>query len=449
MHDCIVRNIRLLGPRGWQEADLAIDQGRFSAIGNASEAGREVVDGEGSFCFPGGVDLHVHFNEPGRSHWEGFATGSLAAAAGGCTMVAEMPLNSIPSTISVEALDEKLVSISSKSRVDFSLWGGLVPGNLESIHPLADAGVIAFKAFMSPSGTEDFINSDIATLKEGMKRIAPTGKFLALHAEDPAILNPSNQKLAQRKSAFDWEASRPAEAEISAIRIAIELAGETGCPIHIVHVSSAQALAPITEAKNSGVDITCETCPHYLLLSIEDAERIGPDAKCAPPLRYRDSIDILWKSLENGEIDTIGSDHSPCPPEMKTGLSFYDAWGGISGLQHGLPLVWSQCSESPELLSHLVQLSSSGPAKRARLEAKGSIEIGKDADFVLVDSSITPKEIIADNLVCKHRASAYCGMQTSFDVRQTWLRGNLICENGKAIGKPSGVFCRAVDNWRR
>lgn len=446
MHDCIVRNIRLLGPRGWQEADLAIDYGLFSEIGKVSEAGRDVVDGAGSFCFPGGVDLHVHFNEPGRTHWEGFSTGSLAAAAGGCTMVAEMPLNSIPSTTSVEALDEKLDSIRSKSRVDFCLWGGLVPGNLDCIQPLADAGVIAFKAFMSPSGTEDFINSDVATLKEGMKRIAPTGKFLALHAEDPVILNPSNQKLYQRKNAFDWEASRPAEAEISAIQIAIELAGETGCPIHIVHVSSAQALAPITEAKNRGVDITCETCPHYLLLSIEDAERIGPDAKCAPPLRYQDSIDLLWKSLENGQIDTIGSDHSPCPPKMKAGLSFYDAWGGISGLQHGLPLLWSRCSERPELLSHLVQLSSSRPAKIAKLETKGSIETGKDADFVLVDSSMTPKEIRADNLVYKHQASAYCGMQTSFIVRQTWLRGNLVYENGKAIGKPSGAFCRAFGN---
>ena len=176
-----------------------------------------------------------------------------------------------------------------------------MPGNLDCIQPLADAGVIAFKAFMSPSGTEDFINSDVATLKEGMKRIAPTGKFLALHAEDPVILNPSNQKLYQRKNAFDWEASRPAEAEISAIQIAIELAGETGCPIHIVHVSSAQALAPITEAKNRGVDITCETCPHYLLLSIEDAERIGPDAKCA--LRHSAT---KTQSICSGKVSRMG-----------------------------------------------------------------------------------------------------------------------------------------------
>lgn len=446
MHDCIVRNIRLLGPRGWQEADLAVDQGRFSAIGNVSEAGREVVDGKGSVCFPGGVDLHVHFNEPGRTHWEGFATGSLAAAAGGCTFVAEMPLNSIPSTTSVEALEEKLASIGSKSRVDFALWGGLVPGNLESLQPLADAGVIAFKAFMSPSGTEDFINSDIATLKAGMKRIAPTGKFLAIHAEDPAVLDKSNRGLSQRKSAFDWEASRPVEAEISAIQIAIELAGDTDCPIHIVHVSSAQALATITEAKSRGVNVTCETCPHYLLLSTEDADRIGPDAKCAPPLRYRDSIDALWQSLSNGEIDTIGSDHSPCPPEMKSGLAFYDAWGGISGLQHGLPLLWSHRSESPELLALLVQLSSTGPSKRAGLDAKGFIEIDKDADFVLVDSSPMPRKIKADNLVYKHRTSAYCGMQTTLEVRQTWLRGSLICENGKAIGDPSGAFCRGQTN---
>ena len=443
MHDRIVRNIRLLGSQGWQPADLAFDQGLFSAIGNVSEAGREVIDGRGSLCFPGGVDLHVHFNEPGRTHWEGFANGSLAAAAGGCTIVAEMPLNSIPSTTSVEALDEKLLSIGSKSRVDFALWGGLVPGNLESIQPLADAGVIAFKAFMSPSGTDDFVNSDIATLREGMKRIASTGKFLALHAEDPAILDTASRGLAQRKNALDWEASRPVEAEISAIEIAIELAGETGCPIHIVHVSSAQALNPIAEAKNRGVNITCETCPHYLLLSIEDAEGIGPDAKCAPPLRYRDSIDKLWQCLRKGVIDTIGSDHSPCPPEMKSGLSFYEAWGGISGLQHGLPLLWQHCSEDHELLSCLVRLSSSEPAKKAGLEAKGSIEIGKDADFILVDSSQTPNEIKADNLVYKHGVSAYCGMQTSLNIRQTWLRGSLTFENGEATGEPSGAFYRA------
>lgn len=440
MHDRIVRNIRLLGAQGWQSADLAIDQGRFSEIGKVTEAGRDVIDGRGSYCFPGGVDLHVHFNEPGRTHWEGFATGSLAAASGGCTFVAEMPLNSIPSTTSVEALDEKLHSIGSKSHIDFALWGGLVPGNFDSIQPLAEKGVIAFKAFMSPSGTDDFINSDIATLREGMKRIAPTGKFLALHAEDPAILDSASRGLAHRSNAFDWEASRPVEAEISAIEIAIELAGETGCPIHIVHVSSAQALAPITEAKSMGVNITCETCPHYLLLSIEEADRIGPDAKCAPPLRYGNSIEKLWESLSNGEIDTIGSDHSPCPPEMKEGLSFYDAWGGISGLQHGLPLLWHRCASDPELLLILTQLSSLNPAKRIGLETKGSIEIGKDADFILVDADTRTEAVELRELLYKHPVSAYCGMDRSLKVRQSWLRGNLIFEEGAATRDPIGAF---------
>ena len=442
MHDRIVRNIRLLSPEGWQAADLAIDQGRFSAIGKADEAGREIIDGRGSLCFPGGVDLHVHFNEPGRTRWEGFSTGSLAAAAGGCTFAAEMPLNSIPSTTTVQALEEKLHSIGAKSHVDFALWGGLVPGNLESLQPLADEGVIAFKAFMSPSGTDDFINSDIATLKEGMKRIAPTGKFLALHAEDPAVLDPANRRLARRSNALDWEASRPVEAEISAIEIAIELAGETGCPIHIVHVSSAQALAPIAQAKAKGVDITCETCPHYLLLSIEDAERIGPDAKCAPPLRYRNSLATLWECLAAGEIDTIGSDHSPCPPEMKAGLSFFDSWGGISGLQHGLPLLWHRCANDPKSLFQLTRLSTLNPAKKVGLETKGSLKIGKDADFILVDSKTPPEKIELRDLLYKHSASAYCGMEQSLAVRQTWLRGNPIFENGAPSGDPTGKFYR-------
>lgn len=441
MHDLVIRNAQIVKSGAWQTTDIAIDAQRFSSFENVASPGKREIDATGLRCFPAGIDLHVHFNEPGRTHWEGFATGSLAAAAGGISFLAEMPLNSIPSTVNLDALAIKLDAIGSQSVVDFGLWGGLVPGNTNDLQELADAGVVGFKAFMSPSGTDDFANSDTSTLKAGMQEIAKTGKILALHAEDPKVLDTVSKQLSSKESAFDWEASRPIEAEISAIKIALELAGETGCRIHIVHVSNAEALEVIAEGKRQGIDVTCETCPHYLLLSIDDSHRIGPNAKCAPPLRPPQTVSKLWNSLKLGSIDTIGSDHSPSPPEMKSGAAnYFQAWGGISGLQHGLPLLWSRAMNDPTLLEKIMELSSKNGSRLIGLEHKGSLEIGMDADFVLVKEA--PTMIDNADLKYRHPYSAYAGLQTKVQVVETWMRGHCIFGPRRESNFPTGRFIR-------
>ena len=446
MLDTVIRDVQLLSAKGWERCDIAIEAGVIVAIAESVlDSSRAEVCAEGAYMLPGAVDLHVHFNEPGRTHWEGFETGSAAAAAGGVTYLAEMPLNSIPSTVSVDALHSKLATVSSKSYVDFGLWGGVVPGNFEDLRPLAEAGVMGFKAFMSPSGTDDFINSDTATLKEAMKQIAPTGLRLALHAEDPAVLDRASQNQAQQVSAYDWEASRPVESEISAVKIALELAGETGCPITIVHVSSVEVLEVILEAKARGVAVVAETCPHYLLLSTEDADRIGADAKCAPPLRSVQTVKALHAALLEGQIDTIGSDHSPSSPELKEGKSFYDAWGGIAGLQHGYALLLDRFELSNAVhMSRLQEACSARPAQLVGLQSKGILKTGMDADFSLFQKMSEPCRIKASSLLTRHSRSAYVDSSTGIEVVGTWLRGQCVVYEGRLASKPLGQFISHV-----
>lgn len=441
MHDLILRNAQRFDGSQWKPTDIAIDDGRFTAFDASDSSAKETIDAQGRYCLPGGVDLHVHFNEPGRTHWEGFATGSLAAAAGGVSFLVEMPLNSIPSTVSLDSLQTKLEAIGAQSTTDYGLWGGLVPGNAEELVPMAEAGVAGFKAFMSPSGTDDFVNSDPNTLKEGMEQIAKTGKILALHAEDPQVLAAAAQTATPKQTAIDWERSRPIEAEMSAVRIALDLAGETGCRLHIVHVSAPEVLSLIAAGKAQGIDVTCETCPHYLLLSIEQSDAIGPAAKCAPPLRPGATVDALWRALGQGMIQTIGSDHSPSPPEMKTGAAnFYQAWGGISGVQHGLPLLWEKTIQDPALFSQILTLSTANPSQLIGLGSKGSLALGMDADFSLVEQRPSKHPIHADDLLYRHRHSAYCGLPLSLHVAETWQRGYRIYKRGAAPIKPRGRF---------
>jgi len=442
MLDTIIRNVQLLENQEWACSDIGIKDGVIVEIAcGIRETAKAEFDGEGSFCMPGAVDLHVHFNEPGRTHWEGFETGSAAAAAAGVTYLAEMPLNSIPSTVNVAALEAKLAIVSNKSYVDFGLWGGVVPGNIADLVPMAEAGVMGFKAFMSPSGTDDFINSDTATLREAMKRIASTGLRLALHAEDPAVLDRASQGQSQQVCAHDWEASRPVAAEIEAVKIAIELSIETGCPITIVHVSSVDVLEVIQSAKQQGVDIICETCPHYLLLTTEDADQIGADAKCAPPLRARRVVDGLGAALFAGMIDTIGSDHSPSSPDLKADLSFFDAWGGIAGIQHGYPLVLDKFDlSSAAHMERLQAVCSAKPAEVIRLSAKGSIEIGKDADFCLMQRMSESQQIQASRLLTRHPRSAYVGAWCGLKMVGTWLRGECVVADGRLVGAPTGRY---------
>ena len=437
----VFTNLQRLGASGWCASELVVEDGKVAGFESKDGAADSVVDAGGAYLFPGAVDLHVHFNEPGRTHWEGFATGTAAAAAGGITYVADMPLNCIPSTTTVAAFQAKLDAVAHQARIDFGLWGGVVPGNADSLQALAAAGVMGFKAFMSPSGTEEFGNSDAATLREAMRQIAPTGLRLALHAEDPAVLGPAADGLKNPSSPEDWLASRPVAAEVSAVRIAADLSRSTGCPITIVHVSAPEVLEVIHEARASGVDIICETCPHYLLLSAEQAADIGPVAKCAPPLRPQATVEALLERLFAGAIDTIGSDHSPSPPKLKSGKSFYDAWGGIAVVQHGLPLLLDRVGiEDADKLCALQKAFTETPARLIDRPEKGRLEIGDDADFFLVSSSARLPEVTAGELLQRHESSAYLGQSCRFEIAGTWLRGTPVIENGQPVGTPAGRF---------
>ncbi len=316
-----------------RERDLGILDGKFTAIGpNLPGAARAEIDATALAIFPGVIDAHVHFNEPGRTDWEGFASGSRAALAGGTTTFFDMPLNAHPPTLDGPSFDAKRAAAEEHSLADFGLWGGLVPGNLEHLETLRDRGVVGLKAFMCPSGIDDFPFADWATLRAGMARAAELGLLVGLHAEAPAALRPAGGGTVR-----DFLDSRPVEAELEAIRQALELAEETKCRLHLVHVSSGRGVALVAQARAAGLDVSCETCPHYLLLTDEDMVSLGAVAKCAPPLRSAAEQRDLQAHL--GDVETIGSDHSPSPPEMKQRENFAEVWGGISGCQHLLPLL--------------------------------------------------------------------------------------------------------------
>ncbi len=377
----------------------------------AEGSAREVLHADGLVVLPGLVDAHVHFNDPGRADWEGWSTGSRAALAGGITTVCDMPLNSTPPVATAEAFDAKHVAGEAGSLCDFALWGGLVPGHLDDLEPLAERGVMGFKAFMSGSGIDDFPKADLATLREGMKRAARLGVPVGVHAE-------FDRPHAGGSRVRDYLASRPIESECEAITAAIEIAGETGCALHVVHVSSARGLAIITAARARGVNVTAETCTHYLIFTGDDMERLGAVAKCAPPMRDAVNRHELWDRLRAGDIQTIGSDHSPSPWSMKTDPDFFKVWGGISGVQHLLPVLLSAGLE-PEWLAYF---AASNPARRFRLPGKGEIAVGYDADLTLVDRSVRDT-ITTESLLYRHRHSPYVGRPVTARVRRTILRG--------------------------
>ena len=425
--DCVIRGSRVVTPDGVFPLEVGIAEGVVVAMASSlAGAAREELDASGCLLVPGMIDAHVHFNEPGRTDWEGFASGSTAAAAGGVTTVFDMPLNSTPATVTVEAYDLKFRCSEQNSRIRTRLWGGLVPGNLDQLAPLAERGVVGFKAFMSNSGIEDFARSDSATLRAGMKIIAGLPRMcLAVHAEDESLTaRLGEQARATGKTGpRGFVESRPIEAELLAIREVLDLAGETGCPLHVVHVSCAEGIALIEQAKRAGVDVTVETCPHYLVLTIEDMERLGALVKCAPPLRDASTQTALWSCLERGEVDTIGSDHSPCPDFMKSGRPFAAAWGGISGVQHSLPLLYSEGLARGIDPLRLASMLSSSPARRFHLDpGLGLIRPGAAADLCLLRPG-KGVPIQRAQLLDRHLHSPYVGRCLDWEVRRTWVAG--------------------------
>jgi allantoinase len=417
-----------------RDGDIGVHEGKIVALSpNLSGSANIEVDARDLTIFPGVIDAHVHFNEPGRTDWEGFETGSRAAAAGGTTTVFEMPLNAHPPTTNRENFELKLAAAKATSVVDFGLWGGLVPGNLDDLEALRDCGVVGLKAFMCNSGIGDFPHVDEKTLRAGMRRAAELDLLVAVHAESEEMTSALTgaARAAGKKGVRDYLDSRPIAAELQAIRSAIDLAVETGCRLHIVHVSCALGIAFVAEARANGIDVTCETCPHYLVLTEQDMEQLGAVAKCSPPLRSRGEQRDLrgWLS----DVTTVGSDHSPSPPEMKQRDNFFDVWGGISGCQHLLPLL-IDAGMSP---AEICRLTSADVAARFRIWGKGALAIGNDADFSLVDLNAT-ETVTAESLHYRHKQSPYVGRTLRARVRRTFLRGQTIYDDGKFAPRPFG-----------
>ncbi|MBA3274022.1 MAG: allantoinase AllB [Chthoniobacterales bacterium] len=420
--------------------DIGISDGRIVALGgNLSGSAAEEIDATALTIFPGAIDAHVHFNEPGRTQWEGFATGSRAAAAGGTTTLFDMPLNAHPPTVDGASFNLKRAAAETSSLVDFGLWGGLVPGNVDQFETLRDRGVVGLKAFMSNSGIDDFAAVDDATLWTGMKRAAELGMLVAVHAESEKMTRDLTQQAvaAGRTTVRGYLASRPVAAEEEAIRRAIDMAAESGCRLHILHVSCGSGVRLIAKARAGGVDVTCETCPHYLVLTDEDMVALGAIAKCAPPLRSTAEQQGLRAQL--ADVSTIGSDHSPSPPEMKQRDNFFEVWGGISGCQHLLPLLFG--GDNSLSNSEIMRLTSSGVAERFRIGHKGGIEIGKDADLTLVDAQ-AEESVTADSLQYRHQQSPYVGRKLRGRVVRTFLRGQTVYDNGNFPLRSCGRFVR-------
>jgi allantoinase len=432
--DLLVRGRRVAGPDGIGPAAVGVRGGqivivepydtRLTAAATAELAADEVL-------LPGLVDTHVHVNEPGRTDWEGFATATRAAAAGGITTLIDMPLNSIPPTVTVDALRAKRAAAAGQCHVDVGFWGGAVPGNPGQRGPLHEAGVFGFKCFTVDSGVPEFPPLDETGLERAMQQAAGLGSVLIVHAEDAAVLRGAPAAAGRDYASF--LRSRPPAAELAAITRVLALARSTGARVHLLHLSTAQALPAIAAARRDGVAVTAETCPHYLALAAEDVPDGSTQFKCCPPIRERANADLLWAALRAGTIDCVVSDHSPCPPALKQLESgdFGTAWGGICGLQLALPVTWSQARARGLSLADVARWMAAGPARLAGLPGKGRIAPGCDADLVAFapdqDFQVRP-----ELLLHRHRLTPYAGQTLHGVVRRTWLRGSVV--GGSALG---------------
>jgi allantoinase len=445
----MLRSTRVMLPAGVRPASLHVAGERIVRVGSYDEAVPPHLDlhDVGSLAvMPGIVDTHVHVNEPGRTEWEGFDSGTAAAAAGGVTTIVDMPLNSVPTTTSVAGLEAKRAAARGRVRVDVGFWGGVVPGNTGEIAPLCDQGVCGFKCFLSPSGVDEFVAVDAADLRQALPILAEFQLPLLVHAESPTALAEVPPD-ASRASYGTWLQSRPPLAELEAIRLLIELCREFRTPIHVVHLSAADALPLLRQAKADRLPITVETCPHYLTFCAEDIPDGATAYKCAPPIRERQNRDALWRALEEGLIDLVATDHSPSPPSMKPSGDFIGAWGGIASLELSLAAVWTEASARHIPLHRLTNWLCEGPARLAGLaQRKGTLAEGMEADITIWDPDA---EFVVEpsRLRQRHKLTPYAGRRLRGRVRETYLRGELVYRDGGSTDRHQiggGVLIRRV-----
>ncbi|MEO5894322.1 MAG: allantoinase AllB [Vicinamibacterales bacterium] len=438
MASLVVRSERVVLPDATRPATIQVSDGRITAVGSHGDlpAGVPLIDAGNLIVMPGVVDSHVHVNDPGRTLWEGFEHATRAAAAGGVTTLVDMPLNSVPATTTVDGLERKRSAADRRIHIDVGFWGGVVPFNVADLEPLAEAGVLGFKCFLSPSGVEEFQHVTEADLRKAMPVIAGLRLPLLVHAELPALLV---EPKGDARAYDTWLRSRPPAAEQAAIELLGRLSREYGAHVHIVHLAAVEPLPAIRQLRRDGVQLTVETCPHYLTFAAEDITDGATAWKCAPPIRHGLNREALWQALADGDIDLLATDHSPAPASLKSvdQGDFIKAWGGIASLQLGLAAIWTQAAARGFSINDVVRWMSFAPATLAGLTAKGRIVAGADADLVVFDPEAV-WTVDPAKLHHRHPLTPYAGMTLRGAVRKTLLRGETVFNDGELTPGASG-----------
>lgn len=438
--DLLIKNGTVILEHEARIIDIGIKDGKIAAIGETAGGANQVIDASGLVVSPGMVDAHTHISEPGRTHWEGYATGTRAAAKGGITTMMEMPLNQLPATVDRATMELKFDAAKGKLTIDAAQIGGLVSYNLDRLHELDEMGVVTFKAFVATCGDRaidnDFRNVNDWEFYAGVKKIAALNQMIMVHCENAIICDElGEQAIGEgRLTAHDYVASRPVFTEVEAIRRVIYLAKVAGCPVHICHISSPEGVAEVTRARREGQAVTCESCPHYFVLDTDQFEKIGTLAKCSPPIRDAENQRRMWQKLFAGEIDCLVSDHSPCPPDMKD-QDIMHAWGGIAGLQNCVDMMFDEAVQKRGMsLVQFAKLIATNAADIFGLQHKGRIAPGKDADLVFIqpNSSYILK---TEDLEYRHKVSPYVGRTIGARIIKTMLRGRVIYDIEQGFAK--------------